>query len=187
MTVTHGKTVCFQLTDKAKERKASEKERTEDNTGSVLPDLCISSRWALGIIIPSRQSTDSSLLVIVLLLWSKDAGNWRFIVDCYHRAGIFFVCIHYLRWKVFSHSEIHKHIISLFGLYFLYSLNHQLFGIKRGWGSYCNWLFFFKSREVCNFSMVMIENSDMQNTFRRDQENLKVSEFKEVIVFILLL
>lgn len=47
--------------------------------------------------------------------------------------------------------------------------------------------FFFKSREVCNFSMVMIENSDMQNTFRRDQENLKVSEFKEVIVFILLL
>lgn len=35
--------------------------------------------------------------------------------------------------------------------------------------------------------MVMIENSDMQNTFRRDQENLKVSEFKEVILFILLL
>lgn len=45
-------------------------------------------RWVsvITIMIGLQRSHDSSLLLIVLLLWSAADGNWRFSAVCYHAA-----------------------------------------------------------------------------------------------------
>lgn len=78
-----------------KNKKQRKRGRVESKSASTFVRLLLMSLGYYYPIMP--QSPDSSLLVIVLLLWAKDGGNWRFTVDCYRGARIFFLLIHYSR------------------------------------------------------------------------------------------